>query len=76
MDQLGGVEELLAADHDLPLDLQAGILHQWHERVEDLRHAAPHGGGADVQDPLALQWLGKLLDLLDQRASCQVSVIS
>ena len=44
--ELGRVEELLAAVDHLPLDVEADVAHQRHERVEDLRDAAAERGGA------------------------------
>ena len=52
---LRDVEELVAAVHDLPVGLQAGVVHQRHEAVEDLRDPAAEAGGVDVEHPLALE---------------------
>ena len=73
--ELRGVEELLAAVDDLPLDLEADVAHQRDQRVEDLRHPAAERGGAQVDDALALQRLGELADLLDERATDDVGVV-
>ena len=47
------VEELLAAVDHVPLDVEADVLHQRDQRVEDLRDAAAEGGRGQVQDALA-----------------------
>jgi hypothetical protein len=73
--ELRGVEELLAPVDDLPLDLEADVAHQRDQRVEDLRHPAAEGGGAELDNALALQRLGELSDLLDQRAADDVGVV-
>ena len=53
--ELGGVEELLLAEDHVPVGVEADVAHQRHDRVEDLRDAAAEGGGADVEDALALR---------------------
>ena len=73
--QLRRVEELLAAVDHLPLDLEPDVAHQRHERVEDLRDAAAERGGRQVHDAPALQRLGELADLLDERAADDVRVV-
>ena len=76
MEHLRDVEELLAPDHDLPVALQPDVAHQRHERVEDLGDAAAHRGRVDVQDPLALERLGQLVDLFDQCLAGEVPVVA
>ena len=66
VEELGRVEELLLAEDHVPVGVEPDVAHQRHDRVEDLRDAAAEGGGADVQDALALQRLGQLADLGDQ----------
>ena len=73
--ELRRVEELLAPVDHLPLDLEPDVAHQRHERVEDLRHAAAERGRAEVHDAAALQRLGQLADLLDERAADDVGVV-
>ena len=73
--QLRRVEELLAAVDHLPLDLEPDVAHQRHERVEDLRHAAAERGRREMDHPLALQRLGELAHLLDQRPADDVRVV-
>ena len=51
------------------------VAHQRDERVEDLGHAAAHGGRVEVQDPLARERLGELVDLLDQGLAGEVPVV-
>jgi hypothetical protein len=75
VEQLGRVEELLAAHDHLPMRVEAHVAHQRHERVEDLRDPTPEGGRADVQDALPLQVLRQLTDLVDQAAPGQVGVV-
>ena len=55
VEELGRVEELLLAEDHVPVGVEADVAHQRHDRVEDLRDAAAEGGGADVQDALALR---------------------
>ena len=76
MQELRDVEELLAPEDDVPVRLEAGVAHQRDQRVEDLGDAAAHRGRAQVQHALALQGLGELVDLLDQRAPDQVPVVA
>ena len=73
--ELRRVEELLAAVDDLPLDLEPHVAHERDQRVEDLRHAAAERRRAELHDPRALQRLGQLADLLDQRATDDVGVV-
>ncbi len=73
--QLGRVEELLAAVDDLPLDVEPHVLHERHEGVEDLAHAAAERGGRDVHDARPRQGLGELADLLDEVAPDDVRVV-
>ena len=61
-------------DH-LPVRVEPDVAHQRHERVEDLRDAAAERGRADVQDPLALQGLRQLADLVDEPAADEVGVV-
>ena len=75
MHELGGGEELVLAVDHLPLDLEADVAHQRHERVEDLRHAAAERGRREVHDPPALQRLGQLADLVDQLPPDDVGVV-
>ena len=75
MHHLGRVEELLAAVDHVPLAVQPDVDHQRHQRVQDLRDAAAERGRRDVQDPLALQPLGALADLVDQRPADDARVI-
>ena len=72
---LGHVVELLAAEHHLPLRLDADVVHERDEGVEDLRDAAAEGGGGEVQDPQALEVLGQLADLLHEVLAGQVRVV-
>jgi hypothetical protein len=73
--ELRRVEELLAPVDDLPLGLEADVLHERHERVEDLAHAAAERRGGDVHDARALQRLGERADLLDELATHQMRVV-
>ena len=75
MEQLRGVEELLAADHHLPLGLEPDVAHQRDERVEDLRDTPAERGRGEVQDPEPVELVGELADLLDQRTPNQVRVV-
>ena len=75
VEALRGVVELLAAEHHLPLGLDAHVVHQRDQRVEDLRHAAAERGRGEVQHPQALEVLGELPDLLDERPAGQVGVV-
>jgi hypothetical protein len=75
VEELGRVEELLSAHDHLPVGVQPDVPHQRDDRVKDLRNAAPEGGGAHVQDPLALEALGELADLVHQAAPRQVGVV-
>ena len=72
---LGRVEELLAPVDHLPLAVEPDVDHQRDQRVEDLRHAAAERGRRDVEDALALQPLGALADLVDQRAADDARVV-
>ena len=51
VEALGDVVELLAPEHDLPLGVDADVVHQRDQRVEDLRHAAAERGGGEVEHP-------------------------
>ncbi|UUY04621.1 hypothetical protein LRS13_03540 [Svornostia abyssi] len=73
--ELRRVEELLAAVDDLPLGLQAHVVHERDERVEDLRDAAAERGRRQMHHARALQRLGELVDLLDQVAAADVGVV-
>ena len=73
--ELRRVEELLAPVDDLPLAVQPDVLHQRDERVEDLGDAAAERGRRQVDDARALQRLGELADLLDQRPADDVRVV-
>ena len=75
MHQLRRVEELLAPVDHLPLDVDADVAHQRDERVEDLRDAAAERRRREVEDALALQRLGELADLLDERPADDVRVV-
>ena len=72
---LGDVEELVAAEHDLPVGLQAGVVHQGDEAVEDLRDAPAEAGGVDVQHPLALEGPGQRPDVGHQVAGHDAVVV-
>src|SRR5687767_10924378 len=74
--QLGRVEELLAAEDDLPVRVDADVAHQRNERVEDLRHAAAEGGRGEVEHLQPAQLLRHLADLLDQRPAREMRVVS
>ena len=63
VEALRDVEELAVGRHDLPLGLQADIVHQRQQRVEDLGDPAAERGRVDVQDALALKRRRELLDL-------------
>ena len=63
VEALGDVEEVVVGGQHLPLGLEADVVHQRHERVEDLGHAAAERRGVDVQDALAPQALAELDDL-------------
>jgi len=69
------VEELLAPVDDLPLDVDADVLHQRDQRVEDLRDAAAERGRRHVHDPGALQRFGELADLRDLLPAEDVRVV-
>ena len=73
--QLGRVEELLPAEDHVPVGVDAGVAHQRHDRVEDLRDAPAEGGGADVEHALPLQRLGQLADALGQLLAGDVPVV-
>ena len=75
MHHLGRVEELLAAVDHVPLALEADVDHQRHQRVQDLRDAAAERGRRHVEDALALEPLGALADLVDQRAADDARVV-
>ena len=66
VDRLRRGEELLRAGDDPPLGVEAGVPHQRHERVVDLRHAAAERGRGEVHEPLPAQRLGQPPDLLHQ----------
>ena len=55
VEALGDVEELRRSGDDLPLGLEAGVVHERHQRVEDLGDAAAEGRGVDVQHAAALR---------------------
>ena len=55
--------------------VEADVLHQRDERVEDLAHAAAERGGGEVHDARALQRLGERADLLDEVAPDDVRVV-
>ena len=73
--QLGDVVELLAAEHHLPLGVDADVVHQRDQRVEDLRDPAAERRGGEVQDLQPLELGGQLADLLDQRLARHVRVV-
>ena len=68
VDRLRRGEELVRAGDDPPLGIEPRVAHQRHERVVDLRHAAPEGRRRDVHQPLAAQGLREAADLLHQPA--------
>ena len=76
VDRLRDVEELVLAVDDPPLDVEARVRHQRHERVVDLGDAAAERGRRDVHDALALQRLGEPLDLVHQTARDQRGVVA
>ena len=75
MEQLGDVVELLAPEHHLPLGVDAHVVHERDERVEDLRDAAAERGGGEVEHLQPLELLGELADLLDERLAGEVRVV-
>ena len=76
VDRLRDVEELVLAVDDPPLDVEARVRHQRHERVVDLRDATAERGGRHVHDAFALERLGQPLDLVHQPARDQRGVIA
>ena len=72
---LRDVEELLGAADDPPLDVQADVCHQRHERVVDLGDAAAERGRGQVRDALTLQRLGERADLVHQPACGERGVV-
>ena len=75
VEELGRVVELFLAEDHLPVGVEAGVPHQRHDRVEDLRDAAAERGRADVQDAVALERLRERPDLLAQLLAGDVRVI-
>ena len=75
VEELGRVEELFLAEDHLPVGVEAGVAHQRHDRVEDLRDAAAERGRADVQDAVALERLRERADLLAQLFAGDVGVV-
>src|SRR5205085_1683332 len=51
------------------------VAHQRNDCVEDLRNPAAEGGGAHMQDALALEVLRALADFLDRLAPGDVGVV-
>ena len=75
MEQLGRVVELLFAEDHVPVGVDADVAHQRHDRVEDLRDAAAEGGGADVQNAVALHRLRQLANPFDRLLAGDVGVV-
>ena len=75
VEELGRVVELFLAEDHLPVGVEAGVAHQRHDRVEDLRDAAAERGRADVQDAVALERLRERPDLLAQLLAGDVRVV-
>ena len=75
VDRLRDVVELVgAADHP-PLDVEARIGHQRHERVVDLGDAAAECGRRHVHDALSAQRLRKARDLVHEAAGDERRVV-
>src|SRR3954471_7084997 len=75
VNRLRDVEEVLGSANDPPLDLEAGVLHQRHERVVDLCDTAAERGCREVHDPLPCERRGELAYLLHQPARGERRVI-
>ena len=68
VDRLRHGEELVRPADDAPLDLEAGILHERHERVLDLGHAASESGRRQLEHAGARERLCESEDLVHQAA--------
>ena len=68
VDRLRDVEELVLAVDDPPLGVEARVLHERDERVQDLGHAAAERGRREVQDAQALERLRERGDLVHETA--------
>ena len=68
VERLRDVEELLGALDDAPLDLEADVGHQGHERVVDLGDTAAERGRREMDHALGLQRLGEPMNLADETA--------
>ena len=75
VNRLRDVEEVLGSADDPPLDLEARVLHQRHERVVDLRDTAAERSRREVHDPLSRERRGQLADLVHQPARRERRVI-
>ena len=68
VDRLRHVEELVRAVDDPPLDLEAGVLHERHERVLDLGNAPAERGGGKPEHAPPGERLRQPADLVHQAA--------
>ena len=75
VEALGDVVELRRRREDLPVRLEADVVHERDQRVEDLGDAAAEGGGVDVQDLAALELLAELVDLGHQVLGDDAAVV-
>ena len=75
VDRLRDLEELVLSENHPPFGVEAGVAHQRHERVVDLRDAAAVGGGGEMEHPLALERLRQRADLISQRRARERRVV-
>ena len=73
--QLGRVEELLAPVDDLPLDVEADVLHQRDQRVEDLATPPPNAVADMCTTRAPRSGSASVADLLDQVPADDVGVV-
>ena len=74
VEALRDVEEIGVPLNDLPHGLQSEVFHQGNQPHQDLGHTSAEARRVDVDDGLALQGLGQLLELLDDLASGRLRV--
>ena len=75
VNRLRDAKELLRAPHHAPLDVEAGVRHQRHEGVEDLRDAAAERRGGQMQDPPAGERVREPPHLVHQPARDEARVV-
>ena len=76
MDGFRDREELVATRDDAPLDIEARVLHQRHERVVDLGDPTPERGCREVHHAAAGKRLGEPADLVHQAAGRDGRVVA